>query len=138
MNYLLDTNVCIAIINNRPLQVRTCLEHATASGAVVYISSVVAYELWYGAAKSARPEFNRQRLAAFFSGPFDVVDFDGDDAQTAGRIRATLEAGGTPIGAYDLLIGGQALQRGLTLVTANFGAFSQIARLAWEDWATTP
>ncbi|HEV7679743.1 MAG TPA: PIN domain-containing protein [Candidatus Dormibacteraeota bacterium] len=50
-------------------------------------------------------------------GPVEVVDFDDEDARTAGQVRATLEAAGTPIGAYDVLIAGQAVRRGSTLVT---------------------
>jgi tRNA(fMet)-specific endonuclease VapC len=52
----------------------------------------------------------------------------------AGRIRAALEAAGTPIGAYDVLIGGQALRSGATLVTAKTSEFRRIAGLTWEDW----
>jgi hypothetical protein len=61
-------------------------------------------------------------------------DVGGVDGQTAGRVRAALEKIGTPIGAYDLLIAGQALRRGLTVVTANTSEFSRVAKLSWEDW----
>jgi len=97
---------------------------------------VVTFELWYGVAKSTRPEVNADRLAAFLAGPIDIIDFDDGDAQVAGQVRASLEAVENPIGAYDVLIGSQALRRGTTLVTANAGEFRRISGLTWEDWGT--
>src|SRR5512143_554384 len=135
MSYLLDTNACIAIINGRPPFVRAHLERVMADGRGVAVSSIVAFKLRYGAAKSARKEANRQRLAAFLAGPLDMLVFDDEDAQAAGEVRAALQAGGTPIGAYDVLIAGQALRRGVTLVTANVAEFARVAGLLWEDWA---
>jgi tRNA(fMet)-specific endonuclease VapC len=101
----------------------------------VFVSSIVAFELWYGVTKSSQPEVNRQRLGAFFAGPIALLDFDDEDAQSAGAIRATLEVMGKPIGAYDLLIAGQALQRKFTLVTAKFTEFARVKGLAWQDWS---
>jgi tRNA(fMet)-specific endonuclease VapC len=135
VSYLLDTNACIALINGNPLPVRRRFEEAGEGSATIATSSVVIFELWYGVAKSARPEANADRLAVFLGGPVEVADFDDEDARTAGQIRATLEAAGTPIGAYDVLIAGQALRRGSTLVTTNAGEFSRVHGLAWEDWA---
>lgn len=134
MNYLLDTNACIALINGKPLGVRRRFAEASRASARISTSSVVTFELWYGVAKSARLEANADRLAAFLAGSIDVIDFDDDDAQAAGQVCAALEAAGTPIGAYDVLIGGQALRRGTTLVTANANEFRRIAGLTWEDW----
>lgn len=135
MSYLLDTNVCIALINGRPASVRSRLDDALKRGVAVFVPSIAVFELWYGVGKSARREVNQARLKAFLAGPVEVVPFDDDDAEAAGMIRAALEARGTPIGAYDVQIAGQALRRGLTLVTANAGEFSRVAGLAWEDWA---
>ena len=136
MNYLLDTNACIALINGSPTNVRLRLERALKDGSSVAVSAVVAFELWYGAAKSARRQANRQRLETFFAGPLELVPFDDEDARAAGEIRATLESAGTPIGAYDLLIAGQALRFDATLVTANTAEFSRVGDLRWEDWAS--
>ncbi len=135
MTYLLDTNVCIALINGSPPQVRPRLEQAIKRGSVA-VSAVAAFELWYGAAKSARRQANLQRLETFFAGPLELVAFDDEDARVAGEIRARLEATGTPIGAYDLLIAGQALRYDATLVTANASEFSRVAGLRWEDWVS--
>jgi len=137
LTYLLDTNACIALINGRPPAVRVRLEKALAGGATVAVPVLVLFELWYGVAKSARREANAGRLATFLAGPIDVLPFEGDDARVAGEIRPALEAAGAPIGPYDLLIAGQALQRGLTLVTANGAEFSRVAGLAWQDWAVS-
>jgi len=76
-----------------------------------------------------------QRLETFLAGPITLLSFDDEDARVAGTIRATLQASGTPIGVYDLLIAGQALARQLTLVTANVSEFSRIKGLSWQDWA---
>lgn len=135
MNYLLDTNACIALINGKPAAVRARFQKVLDAGARVNVSTVVAFELWYGVAKSAQQESNTSRLEAFFAGPIGLLPFEEEDAKAAGRIRATMEAAGRPIGAYDLLIAGQALRHRLTLVTANAKEFSRVKGLLWEDWA---
>jgi tRNA(fMet)-specific endonuclease VapC len=135
VNYLLDTNACIALINGKPASVRSRFQKAVSAGSQVFVSSVAAFELWYGVAKSTRPEFTQQRVGTFFAGPISQLDFDGEDAKIAGAIRATLEASGRPIGAFDTLIAGQAVQRRLTLVTANISEFSRVDGLQWQDWA---
>jgi tRNA(fMet)-specific endonuclease VapC len=135
VNYLLDTNACIALINGTPASVRSSLERALDTGAEVLTSTVVVFELWYGVAKSSRPEANAERLTAFFAGPVNVLPFEEEDAQVAGAIRAELERLGKPIGAYHVLIAGQALRRKLTLVTANVSEFARVKGLSWQDWA---
>jgi tRNA(fMet)-specific endonuclease VapC len=134
VNYLLDTNACIALINGKPPSVRTKFQKATDAGAQVFVSSVALFELWYGVAKSSRQEFNRRRLEIFLAGPVDLLHFDDGDAEYAGAIRADLESVGRPIGAYDLLIAGQAMRNKLTLTTANLSEFARIKALAWSDW----
>ncbi len=135
MNYLLDTNACIALINGKPAPVRVRFQKATAAGATIFVSSVATFELWYGVAKSAREEFNTKRLRTFLAGPISVLAFEEEDARAAGSIRAALEVSGKPIGAYDVLIAGQALHHKLTIVTANVSEFSRVRGLAWQDWA---
>lgn len=135
MNYLLDTNACIALINGRPPAVRIRLQKALEVGAQALVSTVVAFELWYGVAKSAHPEANAGRVDAFFAGPVSILPFEEEDARASGSIRAVAEAAGKPIGAYDLLIAGQALRHRLTLVTANAREFGRVKGLLWEDWA---
>ena len=135
MNYLLDTNVCIALINGAPASVRSHFQKAARANSQIYVSSVVTFELWYGVAKSTRTALNTGRLQMFLSGPMSVLPFDDDDAGAAGSIRAALEVLGKPIGAYDVLIAGQALVRQLVLVTANVAEFSRVKGLSWQDWA---
>jgi len=132
--YLLDTNACIAVINGKPQPVRIKLQEKFDDEAKVFVSSVVAFELWYGVAKSARPAANAKLLTTFFAGPIGLLAFDDEDAKIAGSVRANLEAVGKPIGAYDLLIAGQALRHKLTVVTANSREFGRIKSLEWEDW----
>jgi tRNA(fMet)-specific endonuclease VapC len=135
VKYLLDTNACIALINNKAPAVRTRFQKALAADAKVLISSVVAFELWYGVAKSVRAEANARLLETFFAGPVSLLAFELEDAKVAGRVRAALETVGRPIGAYDLLIAGQALRHQLTLITANGKEFGRVKGLDWEDWA---
>lgn len=94
------------------------------------------YELWYSVAKSSRVQENTERLRIFLSGNVDLLDFDDEDARSTAQVRATLESAGTPIGAYDLLIAGQALRRGLTVITANTSEFSRVTGLSWQDWTS--
>jgi tRNA(fMet)-specific endonuclease VapC len=137
MTYLLDTNACIALINGTPRDVRRRFQRAIAKEATVLVSSVVAFELWYGCAKSQRKEANTRRLEAFFAGPLEWTLFDDEDAREAGTVRAELEVAGRPIGAYDVLIAGQARRRGATLVTSNAREFDRITGLKWEDWSVS-
>jgi tRNA(fMet)-specific endonuclease VapC len=90
--------------------------------------------LWYGVARSERRDDNAERLRIFLSGKIDVVPFDEQDAVTAGDLRARLEAAGTPIGPYDLLIAAQALRNRAILVTANISEFARVRGLVWQDW----
>jgi tRNA(fMet)-specific endonuclease VapC len=87
--------------------------------------------------KSQRKDTNRQRLEAFFAGPFDWAEFDEEDAREAGTVRVELESAGKPIGAYDVLLTGQARRRGATLVTSNAREFGRVRGLAWEDWTAS-
>ena len=135
MTYLLDTNACIAVINGRPSSVRARLQKALDAGAEVLVPTVVAFELWYGVDKSAHPDANARRVETFFAGPLGLLPFQEEDARSAGRVRAALEAVGKPIGAYDVLIAGQALRHRVTLVTANAKEFARVKGLVWEDWA---
>lgn len=134
MNYFLDTNAVIALLKNQPAGVRGRLRRVVSRGASIAVSSVVLYELWYGVARSERRRDNAERLRIFLSGKIDVVPFDEQDAVTAGDLRATLEAAGSPIGPYDLLIAAQALRSRATLVTANISEFARVRGLVWQDW----
>jgi tRNA(fMet)-specific endonuclease VapC len=136
VNYLLDTNAVVALLRDKPVEVRERYREAEAAGDYLALSSVVLFELWYGVAKSSQVQANTERLRVLLSGDLDLLDFDDDDARTAGQLRAALEKAGTPIGAYDLLIAGQALRRGLTVVTANTSEFSRVTSLSWQDWTT--
>lgn len=134
MNYLLDTNVCIAVINGEPPSVRVRFKKALEDGHQLCVPSIVVFELWYGVSKSTRPQWNRERLEEFLSGSINELPFIQDDAQSAGSLRANLESVGRPIGAYDVLIAGQALQRKMILVTANIREFTRIKGLTCEHW----
>jgi tRNA(fMet)-specific endonuclease VapC len=74
-------------------------------------------------------------VETLFAGPVSLLAFEPEDAKVAGRVRAAMEAVGKPIGAYDLLIAGQALRHQVTLITANGKEFRRVKGLEWEDWA---
>lgn len=134
MNYLLDSNVCIALINGTSIKVRTRYEQAANHTANFMTSSIVVHELWYGVAKSERLQENAFRLTEFLARNLSVLAFTVEDARVAGEIRAELERKGKRIGEYDTLIAGQALSRNLVLVTANTKEFGRIQGLKFEDW----
>jgi len=135
LSYLLDTNAVIALLKNEPAVFRKRLRRAVSKGATIVVSSIVLYELWYGVARSAHRRENAERLRVFLSGGIAAHPFTEEDAVVAGDLRATLEAAGTPIGPYDLLIAAQALRNDATLVTANAAEFARVPGLRRQDWA---
>jgi len=128
MLYLLDTNTAIGLMAGHD-RIKGNVR-AVGPGAVL-LSSIVYYELAFGAFNSERVQENLNRLADL---AFPIIDFDQGDARAAGEIRARLKKAGTPIGPYDVLIAGQALARNLTVVTANRREFDRVDGLAVEDW----
>ncbi len=130
LRYMLDTNVCIRVLRDRPASLRNRFNRE-ADG--LCISTIVLTELLHGAAKSARPDHNRREVETF-AARLDVLPFDTDAAGHAADIRATLERQGQPIGAYDVLIAGHARSRGLIVVTGNLGEFKRVEGLRCEDW----
>jgi tRNA(fMet)-specific endonuclease VapC len=135
LNYLLDTNVCIAVINGKSPRMETKVLQALKTGDELMVSSVSAFELWYGVEKSERRSANAQRLMSFLADYVIALSFDEEDARAAGTIRVELESTGRRIGEYDLLIASQALRHGMTLVTANVKEFGRVKNLSWEDWS---
>ena len=101
----------------------------------VQVSSIALAELWYRVANSDDAKADTERLRIFLAGEVSPVGFSEADAQAAGEIRATVAATGKTIGAYDLLIAGQARRLGAALITANEGEFSGLPGLKWENWA---
>jgi tRNA(fMet)-specific endonuclease VapC len=134
MNYMLDTNVCIALINESSSNVRARVIQAVRSNATLTTSTIVAHELWYGVAKSQLVAQNARALTVFLSRDIVVLDYSEQDAQAAGEIRSELESKGQRIGEYDTLIAGQAFARNLILVTANTREFERVKGLIVEDW----
>ena len=131
---LLDTNAVIAVLNDKPRPVDDMLVTRMEANELIGISSIVLFELRYGVAKSSRPDKNSAKLQEFLASKIIVVPFEEDDATAAGTLRAKLASAGTPIGPYDVLIAGQALRHGATLVTANVREFERVLGLRVEDW----
>jgi len=130
----LDTNVVIAVINQRAAGVRQRLMKTLHEGTIVGIPTVVLYELWYGIKKSARAQQNTDALDGFLALDVTPWPFEPEDAEEAGDVRAALERLGTPIGPYDMLIAAQARRRGAILVSANKNEFSRVPGLQTQDW----
>jgi tRNA(fMet)-specific endonuclease VapC len=130
--YLLDTDICIYIINRNPRQVVERIRELNPHQ--VKLSAISLAELEYGASKSQNRGKNRQALIHFASA-FDILEFNDRDAEVYGLIRADLENKGQPIGPYDLQIAAQAIARDLILVTNNTREFRRIPGLKLENWA---
>lgn len=129
--YLLDTNIWIYLMRNRPPEVRT--RYARLKPGAVLLSPIVLGELHVGWRKSGRPVENQGLLASYIEGA--VIDpVDERVAAAYGEIRAELEAQGTPIGRNDLWIAAHARERGCILVTHDGAEFSRVRGLRLQDW----
>jgi tRNA(fMet)-specific endonuclease VapC len=131
MKYLLDTNICIALIRQKPaalIQRLTSLQPGDAG-----ISSITLAELFHGVEKSAQPEQNMSALEQFLL-PLDLADFGQDAALVYGKIRADLERTGQLIGSMDILIAAHAVSLGAIMVTNNVQEFQRVKGLFVEDW----
>lgn len=131
MKYLLDTCVVSDFVKGQPGVLARV--KATAPE-LIAVSSVTRMEVEYGLALNAeRARKLAPMLDAFFSS-VATLPFDEADAQAAAAIRADLKAKGQPIGAYDVLIAGMGLARGLVVVTSNVGEFQRVSGLRIENW----
>jgi tRNA(fMet)-specific endonuclease VapC len=131
LKFMLDTNICIYTIKNRPQTVRDLFNRHHGQ---MCISTITLMELVYGAEKSAQPERNLKDIEGF-SARLEVLSYDFDAAVHSGQLRAELARGGTPIGPYDQMIAGHARSLGLVLVTNNVREFERVPGLRIEDWA---
>lgn len=131
MKYLLDTNICIYLIKEKPPEV---LARFTAlKPTQIYLSAISVFELYYGVENSQVPKRNLTALENFLR-PMNVVDFTSKEAKYAAKIRADLKRKGTPIGAYDIQIAATALAHGFMVVTNNTSEFERVAGLKLENW----
>lgn len=130
LRYLLDTNLCIATIRDKPAVARAAFKlHHTQ----MCISSVTVMELLYGVELSAQPQRNLAEVEGFIA-RLDVLDYDSAAAAHTAQIRAELKKAGLQIGPYDQMIAGHARSRGLVVVTNNTKEFQRVAGLRIEDW----
>ncbi len=131
LKYMLDTNIRIFTIKNKPQQVRDAFNRHHGQ---LCMSSISLMELIYGAEKSANPERNLAVVEGF-AARLEVLSYDEIAATHTGQLRAELARNGTPIGPYDQLISGHARSRGLIIVTNNRREFDRVAGLRVEDWS---
>ncbi|MFM9945123.1 MAG: type II toxin-antitoxin system VapC family toxin [Bacteroidia bacterium] len=131
MEYLLDTNICIYIIKQKPLVVFE--KFKTLQLGQVGISTITLAELQFGLEKSSNPNQNKEALDKFLI-PIEIVDFDFNASTEYGRIRASLEKKGQSIGPLDTLIAAHALSIAATLVTNNEKEFKRVDGLKLENW----
>jgi len=131
MNYLLDTNICIYIIKQKPIGVLKRFE--TISPLDIGISMITVAELEYGVQKSLFPQQNQDALNKFLS-PLMLYDFDFNASQVYGSIRSNLEKKGITIGSLDMLIAAHVLSLNCTLVTNNEKEFNRVENLIIENW----
>jgi len=132
VKWLLDTNVCIAVIRQRPESALRRLRGKQVGQ--VGLSTITLAELEFGAAKSQQPAKARAALREFLL-PLEVVTFDEAAADAYGTVRAAMEKKGRPIGPLDTLIAAHALALGTVLVTSNTREFRRVPGLSVEDWS---
>jgi len=130
IKYMLDTNIIIYTIKNRPAKVRELFQQHDG---LMRVSSVTLGELMYGAEKSKQVERNLFDIEALMA-RLDVASFDVSAAQHFGQLRAELYKIGKPIGPYDMMIAAHARALGLTLVTNNSKEFERVPGLRLENW----
>lgn len=133
MSFLLDTNTCIYLLKGHHPELAKRISAISAKD--VSTSSIVWFELMFGAAKSKQRAEVEARLRTF-AGQVEILSFDSAAAEAAGEVRAALEKGGTPIGPFDTLIAGHALALKATLVTHNLREFKRVRGLSSVDWTT--
>jgi len=131
MKYILDTNICIYLINNKPTSVKQNLESIPPEN--VFISSITASEIWYGIYKSKFVEKNIIAFLGFLS-TIKILPYDENAAIKYGEIRAELEKSGNIIGSNDMLIAAHALSLDYSLVTNNEQEFRRIKQLTVLNW----
>lgn len=132
MTYMLDTNICIYVMKNRPEKVLERFRKELDNG--ICISSITLAELEYGMKHSSNPAKNEQSLLKFLL-PLSILPFGLAAASAYGEIRAYLQRRGTPIGSLDMLIAGHARAEDLILVTNNIREFERVPDLKLENWA---
>jgi tRNA(fMet)-specific endonuclease VapC len=131
MHYMLDTNICIYAIKQRPPSVIEALRNTEGIG--LGISSITVAELYYGVRKSG----SHRNLVALrhFLEPLEIADFDAQAAEMYAVVRQSLESNGTLIGPLDTQIAAHALALDVVLVTNNIREFSRVSGLRLENWA---
>ena len=134
LSRLLDTNTCIYLIRRRPKEALQRFERFEVGE--VGVSVITVSELRYGVEKSTRPEQNLRALEQFLL-PLEVLNFGSEATVSYGRVRASLEERGMPIGPLDTLIAAHALSLGATLVTNNTREFERVSGLQIEDWTAS-
>ena len=132
MQYLLDTNICIYLIKQKPEKVIARFQ--TLSISDIGISSTTVAELEYGVYKSQKQEKNKNALQQFLL-PLEIIEFSQDAAVIYGYMRSDLESKGLVIGPMDMLIAAHSMSLDITLVTNNIREFSRIPNLLLENWA---
>ena len=131
LKYMLDTNMIIYTVKNRPAKVR---ERFTRHQGKMCISTVTLGELINGAERSAQPERNLADIEGL-AARLELAPFDTVAATHFGQLRAELYSIGKPIGPYDMMIAGHARSQGLVLVTNNEREFGRVPGLRIENWA---
>ncbi|MBV8093874.1 MAG: tRNA(fMet)-specific endonuclease VapC [Acetobacteraceae bacterium] len=131
LRYMLDTNICIYVIKNRPPSLRDRFNRLSSQ---LSISSITLAELIYGAEKSMHPHENLS-IIEHFAAQLEVLPFAERAAAHYGQIRAELERHGKPSGTCDMMIGGHARSQGLILVTNDPGEFESMTGLRLENWS---
>ncbi len=131
IKYLIDTIICIYIMNKRPIGIIHKFKQFDVGE--IGVSTITVSELQYGVSKSKNRRLNKQRIEEFLF-PLEILPYDEIAATIYGDIRVQLEKRGEPIGPLDLLIAAHALSRNLVLITNNEKEFKRVKNLKVENW----
>ena len=131
MKYMLDTNICIFIIKQKPENVLKRFLQLEVGD--ICISSITYAELVHGVEKSQAREKNRLALTIFLS-EIQIMPFDDLAAQVYGKVKTDLQKKGTMIGPFDTLIAAHAKSLDLVLITNNTRELARVEGLELEDW----
>lgn len=130
LRFLLDTNIVIYVLKQRPVEV---LSTFNANASRMAMSSITLAELLHGAEKSSRVSENLAAIEDFCS-RLEILPYGPKAAQHYGAIRTALEKLGQPIGVNDMHIAAHARSEGLVLVTNNMREFARVPALEAENW----
>jgi len=130
LKYLLDTNICIYLLNGNAILNEKVSEIGVS---LLAISNSVLAELYFGAYNSQKVEENLLRIEKFKK-CLNILPDSEKSAMLFGEIKSYLKSKGKLIEDFDILIASIALAHHCIIVTNNTAHFARIVGLEIENW----